>query len=72
MQLTIHSLIMTSTCLTGNWISSTLPWMTLTDECRSGHLDSSLIQPTHVITFSKPLFLMFCLALFANPEASMA
>jgi hypothetical protein len=27
---------------------------------------------TYVMTSSNPLFLMFCLALLANPEASMA
>lgn len=35
-------------------------------------LDSSSFQLTHVITLSSPLFLIFCLALLANPEASMA
>ena len=34
---TIHSLTITSTCLTGNSIASTLPWMTLS----SAHADTT-------------------------------
>jgi hypothetical protein len=44
---------------------------------RSGKYDhvrvsTFAIVETYVMTSSKPLFLMFCLALLAKPEASMA